>query len=789
MKWTTLFNILPLAAGVAADPTWPSDIDELEEIMVQLTSFRARKFADTVSPCSNEASGPGRQNAAEWLRTAFHDMSTANNYFGTGGLDASLQYELTNGENPGPGHKTTLDFMSTFLSRKSSLSDLIALGVHTSVRSCGGPSIPFRAGRKDATEKGNTGVPQPQNSIFTFKQQFERMGFNNVEMIQLTACGHTLGGVHSQEFPTLVPPGAKNGLAGMDSSVAAFDNKVVTEYLSGKTKNPLVVGPSVRASKNSDFKVFNSDGNQTMEALADPNNFRDVCKVVLQKMIDVVPSGVTLTEPIVPYMVKPVNLQLTLENGGANLLFTGFIRVKTTTLPASKIKSLTITYKNRNGRSNCGSSCSFTINLQGIGRGFDDTFAFFPISTKIPVATGISSFTVTMNLADKSTTVYDNNGAGYPLQDAILMQMPQSCLRGSNGALTVVAAVHNSRLNKGAKAIISHKVAQPNSPMPRLKETTIALKKAECMGSYTFFRAEYVIPGGRAYESRIDVVNGDKSQIFKSASELGGTCRTFSNPPECKGGPVPVSLGTKSTSISTTSSKGFSTSTSSKPFTTTTKSKPGSAATPAALAHKPTVSPFTLVGCWTEASSGRALSQKKTSDDSMTNDFCANFCKGYKYFGTEYGKECYCGNFLAESSKSAPLDDCQKPCSGDKLQYCGGGSRLELYMNPDATGGAPEQPAAAGDFVWMKCQTEVSGRALRGPSTADDKMTTEMCAKFCKAYEYFGTEYGRECFCGNELQQASKEAPATECKMACGGDEGEFCGGDNRLSVYKKKVV
>src|SRR5687767_8010284 len=114
-----LIGLWALAHPATGDPTWPSEIDELEEIMFQLNSFRARKFADTVSPCSNEASGPGRLNAAEWLRTAFHDMSTANTFFGTGGLDASLQYELENGENTGPGHRTTLEFMAPYMSSRS----------------------------------------------------------------------------------------------------------------------------------------------------------------------------------------------------------------------------------------------------------------------------------------------------------------------------------------------------------------------------------------------------------------------------------------------------------------------------------------------------------------------------------------------------------------------------------------------------------------------------------------------------------------------------------------------
>lgn len=325
----------------------------------------------TVNPCTNEASGPGRQNAAEWLRLGFHDMSTADAAAGTGGLDGSIQYVLDNGENLGPGFNTTLRFLASYHSSRASIADLIALGVYTSVRSCGGPVIPVRGGRIDALGPGNTGVPQPEHDIALFRQQFARMGFTPDEMIQVTACGHTLGGVHNSEFPELVSATE----VGSDSTVALFDNKVITEYLESNTSNPLVVGPAVALGKDSDRRIFDSDGNATVTELTDPVKFRDVCQKVLQKMIDVVPAGVVLSDPILPYTVKPVNLKLMLEQGASNILLTGNIRVRTTHLPRSDIQDLVLTYKNRNGLESCGESCNVTTTLLGGGRGLDDTFS------------------------------------------------------------------------------------------------------------------------------------------------------------------------------------------------------------------------------------------------------------------------------------------------------------------------------------------------------------------------------------------------------------------------------
>ncbi|EHK27347.1 uncharacterized protein TRIVIDRAFT_73257 [Trichoderma virens Gv29-8] len=904
MKSTAaLVGLLGLAGSALADPTWPNAIDEIEEIMTQLQSFRARKFADTVSPCSNEASGPGRQNAAEWLRVGFHDMSTANTHFGIGGLDASLQYELDDGENTGPGHKTTLEFMAPYVSPRSSLADLIALGVYTSVRSCGGPAVPIRVGRIDATGKGPTGVPQPQNSVFTFQQQFERMGFNVAEMIQVTACGHTLGGVHNTEFPDIVPTGTGlNGEAGLDSTDAAFDNKVVTEYLSGETANPLVVGPSVKIDKNSDFKVFNSDGNATMEALADADTFASTCKTVLQKMIEVVPPGVTFSDPIVPYKVKPVGLQLTLINGGTTLQLTGFIRVKTTGLPDNSISSVSITYKNRKGTTDCGlSSCVVTSQVQGTSHGFDDTFNFYPISTNILATSGISSFTVTVNNADGTKDIYDNNGKEYPVQDAIVFQAPQSCVLGSSGALTAVAAVRNDRLSQGAQAKIWFKTPQTTSPVPLLQSTTVDLQKGQCVGSYTLFNIDYTIQGGLAYQGYVDVINGDQSDSFKALTSIGGTCRAFASPAACNGGDE-GSGGTTGipTVPSTTNAVPTTDPATSEPVTTqppTTTVPPTTTAIPTpthkpsvdgyvlvscwtegdgvralsgsayandsmtletcrdfcssyvywgteygrecycgntlaksseaapidqcnmvcggngaefcgagnrlelysttvtqppsptgTLIHEPTVGAYTLVGCWTEGQGDRALGQAATQAADMTNEACAAFCSNYRYFGTEYGDECYCGSFLSTSSATAPLADCNMPCGGDQFEYCGASNRLELYINPNITGGEPEQPAAAGDFVFIGCQTEGNNtRALTGAATATGTMSNEACATFCDGFAYFGTEYGSECYCGDTLAPSSLKAPASDCNMLCSGNDLEFCGAGNRLSLYNKK--
>jgi catalase (peroxidase I) len=72
------------------------------------------------------------------------------------------------------------------------------------VPACGGPQIPFRGGRIDATSAGPAGVPEPQQDLASHTASFARQGFSPTEMIGLIACGHTVGGVHQVDFPDIL---------------------------------------------------------------------------------------------------------------------------------------------------------------------------------------------------------------------------------------------------------------------------------------------------------------------------------------------------------------------------------------------------------------------------------------------------------------------------------------------------------------------------------------------------------------------------------------------------------
>jgi len=396
MKFPGLTLLLCMAGFArlgAADPTWPSSIDELEDVMFLSTGYKSRGFASFVTPCATAPAGTvGRQTAAEWLRAGFHDMATANTFFTPhGGIDASLAYELNDGENIGAGFNTTFLTYSGFFNSRLPASDLVALGVYASVRACGGPIIPMRGGRKDATAAGPIGVPQPQNAIGTFTNQFARMGFNATEMIQMTACGHTLGGVHAGDFSNIATPGtAPNDFQLFDNTVE-FDNNIASRYISGPDTDPLAVGPSVTSKRNSDLVVFNADQNVTLQAMTNPATFNSMCTTILQKMIETVDPAVVLSDIIQPYEVKPTGLQLTLLSGGTQLQFTGDIRVRTTVRSASQIASVQLTYEDRNG---VAVISPIVAAAGGTAQGFDDSFSVCPCKFFLSSECAADSFQV-----------------------------------------------------------------------------------------------------------------------------------------------------------------------------------------------------------------------------------------------------------------------------------------------------------------------------------------------------------------------------------------------------------
>ncbi|PNH49132.1 hypothetical protein VD0003_g8014 [Verticillium dahliae] len=82
---------------------------------------------------------------------------------------------------------------------------------------------------------------------------------------------------------------------------------------------------------------------------------------------------------------------------------------------------------------------------------------------------------------------------------------------------------------------------------------------------------------------------------------------------------------------------------------------------------------------------GRTLGGALQADDGLTNEVCVAFCRGrgFRFAGSEYRRECWCGNTLAETrvpgTTVASLAGCRLSCAGDGAQICGGRGWMSLY--------------------------------------------------------------------------------------------------------------
>ncbi|KAM0491044.1 hypothetical protein D7B24_002172 [Verticillium nonalfalfae] len=246
----------------------------------------------------------------------------------------------------------------------------------------------------------------------------------------------------------------------------------------------------------------------------------------------------------------------------------------------------------------------------------------------------------------------------------------------------------------------------------------------------------------------------------------------------------------------------------------------------------PGVDGYISIGCYTEAPGSRALPFFFATED-QTVAMCVDACslRDYEFAGVQYGGECWCANAITTGAVPAPDAECNMACNDNAAEYCGGGSRLNIYQRqsggsfPSAsvslnstipaptsslipassalvssvpivssivTSAAPPVPTPGeddfiGDWSFEGCYTEGDGvRALDGRFYADDELTLEKCAAFCEGFVYFGAEYGRECWCGDVHGTGSVlAANQGDCNFACGGDGSQFCGAGNRLQMYR----
>lgn len=106
-----------------------------------------------------------------------------------------------------------------------------------------------------------------------------------------------------------------------------FDSAVVHEYVdwTGNMGGPLVTTDNV--TTRSDLRLYESDGNATMQSLYEMGDaFQSTCVDLMGRMVNTVPGDVELQGAISPIEVKPINVTFDFNNEG-QLIVSGRLRV------------------------------------------------------------------------------------------------------------------------------------------------------------------------------------------------------------------------------------------------------------------------------------------------------------------------------------------------------------------------------------------------------------------------------------------------------------------------------
>ncbi|KAK6526114.1 hypothetical protein TWF281_011151 [Arthrobotrys megalospora] len=235
--------------------------------------------------------------------------------------------------------------------------------------------------------------------------------------------------------------------------------------------------------------------------------------------------------------------------------------------------------------------------------------------------------------------------------------------------------------------------------------------------------------------------------------------------------------------------------TTSEPETTTSEDPTSTTADPTTTTTPPTGTPTVYLGCWIDAISGKAL-RYQYPDDTLTPSVCAAICSthGYTYYGVEYGRECYCDNAINPASFQVLSGECDVACAGDSAQICGGRDRINIYTFDTNIEGSdePDLDSDEIEYTSMGCYQEPpAGKAL-SKVFSSGQMTHELCQYYCWSLgesKFAGVEYGRECWCGNDLNPAATPASSpSSCNMPCAGDNGQTCGAGGYIELYSSGV-
>ncbi|CAH1224628.1 ADAMTS9 [Branchiostoma lanceolatum] len=119
--------------------------------------------------------------------------------------------------------------------------------------------------------------------------------------------------------------------------------------------------------------------------------------------------------------------------------------------------------------------------------------------------------------------------------------------------------------------------------------------------------------------------------------------------------------------------------------------------------------------------------------------------------------------------------------------HCWPAGKNLLLSHPQCDSNSLNSKAKGKDMkdIYLGCYKDGKRRRLPHALLISADMTADLCVKHCreKGHAYAGTQYHKECWCGDKLPRRGPRED-NECATPCGGNQKEMCGGGWRLSVY-----
>ncbi|KAF6804656.1 hypothetical protein CMUS01_14800 [Colletotrichum musicola] len=203
--------------------------------------------------------------------------------------------------------------------------------------------------------------------------------------------------------------------------------------------------------------------------------------------------------------------------------------------------------------------------------------------------------------------------------------------------------------------------------------------------------------------------------------------------------------------------------------------------------------------CWSSNANSPVLLKDSTTDDAMTVESCARFCRdgGYPFLGLQNSDTCLCGDKVAFNSYEDADAEFNMPCKGLSSQVCGGTNASSLFSLGDIRGLVFDY-RYLGCFADKKGSSALVGQVLHG--TSNTGMSVEVCEAFCVMgdnpygyqFYFFGLEFGNTCYCGDtvsktvetQLENAKPLLSDSDCSATCTGDSFDTCGGQDIMQLY-----